>query len=153
MKGKIALVCLLSSLFLPLMAQEHLPSAKKYYCAADQIELTDSMILVHLEDQIFELDSLFVDQGGIYFVEDMLRCTFCRRTLNPQNSCDCLPNCKPINPKNICDYNPQCKPINPKNICDYSPNCKPINPKNICDYNPQCKPINPKNICESPVNS
>lgn len=89
MKKEALLICLLSFLFLPLCAQEYLPIAKKYYCQVDQIEITNEMILVHVNGDTFELGSLMVDQGGIYYTEDTLRCTYCRRPVNPKRICDC----------------------------------------------------------------
>jgi hypothetical protein len=89
MKKRVILFCLFAFLFLPVFAQEHPPLAKKYYCSAQQIELTDSVILVHMNGNTFEVDSILVDQGGIYFTEDRLRCINCRRPLNPKNTCEC----------------------------------------------------------------
>jgi hypothetical protein len=89
MKKEFLLICLLSFLLAPVFAQDYAPSIKKFYFRADQIELTDSMILIHLENQTFEIDAIAVDQGGIYFTENMLRCTYCRRPLNPKNTCEC----------------------------------------------------------------
>jgi len=90
MKKKFMLICFFVSLFASVSAQDNTPpSLKKYYCNAEQIELTDSMILVHLEEKIFEIDSLLSDQGGLYFTEEMLRCTYCRRPVRPKNICEC----------------------------------------------------------------
>jgi hypothetical protein len=76
-------------LILPLYGQ-----GAKFYCTAQEIELTDSAILVHLKDGIYEIDSVQVDQGGIFFSKNMLRCANCRRTLNPKNTCECPKNFK-----------------------------------------------------------
>ena len=89
MKKTIVLFCMLALLSATSYAQDDFPSAKKYYCCADQVEVSDSMILIHLDDTIYELDSLLVDQGGVYFMENMLRCTYCRRPVNPKRICDC----------------------------------------------------------------
>ena len=92
MKKELLLICFFSLFFIPGFAHDHAPSAKKYYCNAGQIELTDSMILVHLGDQTYEADAILSDQGGLYFTEDALRCTYCRRPLNPKNTCECPSN-------------------------------------------------------------
>lgn len=59
----------------------------KIYCLPEQIELRSSIIVVHLDDQVFEVDALLVDQGGIFFLKDMMRCLHCRRPLNPKHTC------------------------------------------------------------------
>lgn len=60
----------------------------KHYCAPHEIEIHDSMIVVHVDDEIFETDTLLSDQGGIYVLESSLRCLECRRGgLNPKNTC------------------------------------------------------------------
>lgn len=64
-------------------------SAKKYYCDMHQIQLTESMILVHLPEGTFEADALHADQGGLYFTEESLRCIECRRPVDPRNICEC----------------------------------------------------------------
>jgi hypothetical protein len=92
MKKYALLFSILPFLVLTAYAQEYAPAAKKYYCNAEQIELTDAMILVHLNDKLFETDAILTDQGGVYFTEDMLRCTYCRRQISPQNSHKC-PKC------------------------------------------------------------
>jgi hypothetical protein len=74
-------------LTLSLFAEDQ--NFNKLYCSPEQIELTDSMILVHLKQNTFEIDQLLVDQGGIYFQEEAMRCYYCRRTLNPKNTCEC----------------------------------------------------------------
>jgi hypothetical protein len=89
MKKNILAFCFVSLFFLPAFAHDYAPSARKYYCNAEQIELTDSTIFVHLHGKVFEIDSILTDQGGIYFVEDTLRCVYCRRPLNPKNTCRC----------------------------------------------------------------
>lgn len=64
--------------------------AKKHYCSPEQVELSDALILVHLENKNpVEIDALHVDQGGVYFHEDAMRCLYCRRTINPKNTCEC----------------------------------------------------------------
>ena len=87
MKKKILTVCLFALFWMSAYGQDDMPSAKKYYCNAEQIELTDSMILIHLEDNQYELDGLLTDQGGLYFTEEMLRCTYSHRPL--KNICEC----------------------------------------------------------------
>lgn len=82
-------ILVLGLLFLPLSALGN-STGGKHYCAATQIELTDSAIFIHLSGGIFELDSLFSDQGGIYYTEEMLRCTQCRKgPVNPKDICQC----------------------------------------------------------------
>lgn len=84
---RVALV--LGFLFLPLCAQGN-AIVPKHYCTASQIELTDTAIFIRLNGGIFELDSLFSDQGGIYYTEEMLRCTQCRKgPVNPKDICQC----------------------------------------------------------------
>ncbi len=61
---------------------------EKFYCGVDQIELTDEMILVHLEDGVYEIDSLLADQGGLYFTVDGLRSIETRRPVDPRNICE-----------------------------------------------------------------
>jgi hypothetical protein len=89
MKKEFLFVCLFALLFIPGFAKEHTPIAKKYYCNAHQIELTDSAIVLHLAEKSYELDALLADQGGIYYTDDMLRCTYCRRPIRPNNICEC----------------------------------------------------------------
>ncbi len=72
-----------------LSADDTNECVKKQYCSAEQIELTDATIFVNLKEGVIEIDSLLVDQGGIYFTEDMKRCVWCRRPLNPKNICEC----------------------------------------------------------------
>lgn len=103
-----ALFVLLAS---PLLSEA---ATKKYYCSPQQIDIGESTILVHLaDDQIFEIDTLLVDQGGVYFTEDAMRCYECRRWNAPTND---------KSTKNICSY--ECRrwnaPTNDKstkNIC------------------------------------
>lgn len=70
-------------------ANESDQNEQKFYCSAEQIELSDAMILVHMNQSLFEVDALLVDQGGIFFTENMMRCVECRRPLNPKNTCEC----------------------------------------------------------------
>ncbi|MFZ0565956.1 MAG: hypothetical protein WAM28_07215 [Chlamydiales bacterium] len=63
--------------------------AKKYYCSAEQLKLGDSRILVNFEGETIEIDALLADQGGIYFTSEAKRCFYCRRPLNPKNTCEC----------------------------------------------------------------
>lgn len=88
MKYTSLLFCLFCLLCLPAFAGDQDPSAK-FYCTAGQIELNDSVIFVHLNDEVYEIDSLLVDQGGLFFTQDKLRCAECRRPLNPKNTCEC----------------------------------------------------------------
>lgn len=92
MKKELLLACFFVCLFAPLAAESEQP-AMKYYCNAEQIEITDDMILIHLTDITYELDALLVDQGGIYFTDDMLRCTYCRRPSKHKNICECPRPC------------------------------------------------------------
>jgi hypothetical protein len=86
MLKKQLIACLFAFLFVPVFAQE---PVSKSYCTTKQIEVTDTMILLHLNEQIFEIDSLLADQGGLYYNHDSLRCINCRRPLNPKNTCEC----------------------------------------------------------------
>ena len=88
MKIKILFLSVLSSLCLPLAAQEIPPLPQKIYCKANQIEVSDETIFIHLEDQTFEAERVQVDQGGIYCTESMLRCIDCRRPINYKHLCD-----------------------------------------------------------------
>ncbi len=63
----------------------------KHYCSPSEIEIYESMILVHVEDEIFETDSLLSDQGGVYFLANRLRCPECHKPLNPKNTCEYHP--------------------------------------------------------------
>ncbi|MCH9626831.1 MAG: hypothetical protein S4CHLAM2_04620 [Chlamydiales bacterium] len=81
------LLSLFALLSFPTFAEE--TSAQKHYCSAEQVELNDAVILVHLDRNLVEIDTLLVDQGGIYFNEDAVRCFYCRRPLNPKNTCEC----------------------------------------------------------------
>ena len=65
-------------------------SRQKHYCLSEQIEINNSTILVHLDKNTIEVDTLLVDQGGVYFCDDAIRCFYCRQTLNPKNTCECL---------------------------------------------------------------
>lgn len=58
-------------------------SLKKYYCSSDQLEITDTTIFVHTTEGIIELDALLVDQGGVYFTNESMRCPDCRRPFGP----------------------------------------------------------------------
>ena len=57
-----------------------LMQVRKFYCHPEQIEISDSTIHVLLEEGVYEIDSLAVDQGGIYFTENMVRSINCCRT-------------------------------------------------------------------------
>lgn len=59
MLKKIMLFCLLTA---PLFAEESL-CEKKIYCSSEQLEVTDSTILIHLEEGLYEADCVEVDQG------------------------------------------------------------------------------------------
>lgn len=87
LKRMSLMISLFAFLTLPLCAEEQ--NSKKFYCSPEQVELNESMILVHLDRNTIEIDKLFVDQGGIYFNEDAMRCFYCRRPLNPKNICEC----------------------------------------------------------------
>lgn len=63
---------------------------KKYYCSADQIEVTNSMIVAYVDNMIVEIDSLMADQGGIYFTDDVMRCIDCRKPLQDEALCQCV---------------------------------------------------------------
>ena len=78
----------IAMLFASAFAGE-LGGAKKYYCNIHQIQLTESMILVHLPEGTFEADALLADQGGLYITEEALRCIECRRPVDPRNICEC----------------------------------------------------------------
>lgn len=84
MKHITLLISLFTLLAFPLFAND-----AKHYCSPDQIELNNTTILVHLDTNTVEVDTLFADQGGIYFNENGMRCLQCRRTLNPKNTCEC----------------------------------------------------------------
>lgn len=88
LKRVTLLISLFAVLSLPMLAEE-LNNPKKYYCSPEQVELNDTIILVHLGKNTIEIDKLLVDQGGIYFPEDAMRCFYCRRPLNPKNTCEC----------------------------------------------------------------
>lgn len=64
----------------------------KHYCTPTDIEINDSMILIHLEDKTFETDTLLTDQGGVYVLTNALRCPECRKSLNPKNTCEYHPD-------------------------------------------------------------
>lgn len=80
------MIAVFAFLVLPVFAEEN---SKKIYCSSGQVELNDSMILIHLDSNTVEIDKLHVDQGGIYFCENAMRCFYCRRPLNPKNTCEC----------------------------------------------------------------
>lgn len=67
---------------------------KRHYCTPEQIEIRNNTIMVHANQGVFELETLHVDQGGIYYQEKHLRCPECRRYrgINPKNTCE-TPNC------------------------------------------------------------
>lgn len=88
MKQTALLFTWIAMLFASAFAGE-MGSAKKYYCDTQQIELTETMILVHLPEGTFEADALLADQGGLYITEEALRCIECRRPVNPRNICEC----------------------------------------------------------------
>lgn len=73
--------------------QEYCQNNKKHYCSPEQIEINDSAILILLGENVCEIDNLLVDQGGLYFHENSLRCFECRRPIN-----------RPINPRHVCEY-------------------------------------------------
>ena len=89
MKRKMMFFYLLTTLCLPLCAQDVEPTPKKWYCTANQIEVTDATIFVHLDDATFEADAVQVDQGGIFLTDAMLRCIQCRRPINYKHICEC----------------------------------------------------------------
>ncbi|MCC5831967.1 MAG: hypothetical protein JJU12_02870 [Chlamydiales bacterium] len=80
-------ISLFALIALPLTAEEL--NSKKFYCSPEQVELGETVILVHLDWSTIEIDKLLVDQGGIYFNEDAMRCFYCRRPINPKNTCQC----------------------------------------------------------------
>lgn len=88
MKHTALILTWLAMLFAPAFAGE-MSGAKKHYCDIQEIELTASMILVHLPEGTFEADALLADQGGLYITEEALRCIECRRPVNPRNICEC----------------------------------------------------------------
>lgn len=61
---------------------------KKYYCSSEQIELTDTTIFIHTTEGTIELDALHVDQGGVYFTNENMRCPDCRRPYDPRDTRD-----------------------------------------------------------------
>lgn len=87
LKRMSLLLSLLAFLTLPALGEEL--NEKKHYCTPEQVELSPVTILVHLDRNIIEIDRLSVDQGGIYFYEDSMRCFYCRRPINPKNTCEC----------------------------------------------------------------
>lgn len=87
MKNVSLLISLFAFLTVPVFATEL--NANKCYCSPEQVELNESTILVHVDRNTFEIDQLHVDQGGIYFNEDAMRCLYCRKPLNPKNTCEC----------------------------------------------------------------
>ncbi|MCH9626304.1 MAG: hypothetical protein S4CHLAM123_15000 [Chlamydiales bacterium] len=81
----------LSTLFLLVLLSSTTVFAnidEKYYCTPEQIEVTDSTILIHANEGSFELEALLVDQGGVFYTNEMLRCIQCRRP-NPKHLCEC----------------------------------------------------------------
>lgn len=74
-------------------------NAKKYYCSPEQVEITEASILIQTKDGEFELDALQVDQGGLYFTDESLRCPDCRKPFAPKDL------------RNICEYS-ACKGCN-----------------------------------------
>ena len=88
LKRLTGLVCLSFFAMSSLSANDMEVNSNKNYCSTEQIELTDSMILVNFQGKTFEIGSLQVDQGGFFFTDDMTRCAWCRRPLNPKNICE-----------------------------------------------------------------
>ncbi len=87
MKKVCLFLSLLTLLSVTVFADEL--NQNKRYCSPEQVELSEFTILVHLDSNTVEIDKLHVDQGGIYFHEDSVRCFYCRRPLNPKNTCEC----------------------------------------------------------------
>ena len=106
------------TLTIAAMASILLFANEKYYLTPDQIALSEETIYVQLDDGLVEIDSLLVDQGGIYVSASGMRCPECHRSSLIDTPCH-----KRLNPKNTCH-----KRLNPKNTCH-----KRLNPKNTCD--------------------
>ncbi len=87
---QLALCTLFALVFSPLFADTTISddNSQKHYCSTSDVEIYETTILVHVEDEVFETDSLLVDQGGIYYLENRLRCPECRKPLNPKNTCE-----------------------------------------------------------------
>ena len=83
---------------------------EKYYLEPEQISLSDQTIYVQLEGSVVEIDTLLVDQAGLYFEQKNARCLDCRQTLKPEHNCH-----RRLNPKNTCH-----RRLNPKNTCSVS---------------------------------
>lgn len=75
--------------------------AQKWYCDASQIVLADTTILIAFDEGIIEVDTLHVDQGGIFVSTADLRCPNCHRPC-PSTACE-TPNCG-YRWKDICGY-------------------------------------------------
>ncbi|MEZ5315298.1 MAG: hypothetical protein R3E91_03690 [Chlamydiales bacterium] len=84
-------ICIMLALFLSffICPIEGKQETKKFYCSPEQLEINQSMILVHLDCKMVEIDQLLVDQGGIYFNQEAMRCFYCRRPFNLKNTCEC----------------------------------------------------------------
>jgi|GEM_PF-3191561 len=82
-------------------------ASEKYYLTPDQIAISEETIYVQLDDALVEVDTLLVDQGGLYMSDNNIRCAQCHRSLLVETPCH-----KRLNPKNTCH-----KRLNPKNTC------------------------------------
>ncbi|MCH9611123.1 MAG: hypothetical protein S4CHLAM81_15030 [Chlamydiales bacterium] len=105
------------TLFAAAFVASSLFATEKFYLEPEQISLTGETILVQLSNDMVEVDSLLVDQGGVYMCAEHARCPLCHRSSMMDTPCH-----KRLNPKNTCH-----KRLNPKNTCH-----KRLNPKNTC---------------------
>ncbi|MBS0646299.1 MAG: hypothetical protein JSR97_06875 [Verrucomicrobia bacterium] len=69
------------------LSAESYTGIEKHYLSASDIDVQDATIFVHRGGQVYEIDTLLVDQGGVYYLSSHLRCPECRKSLNPKNTC------------------------------------------------------------------